>query len=180
MRLFVGLMVPREISRPIRDSWEQLDPKPTGYRAIDPLQWHLTFVFLGDVPEARVDEISRIVGEWAENAEPMTFTAVGFVTFPPTDHRYLAVHLDSHRMEAIAASIDNLRKRLSDIVPTLDVKPWLPHISIQKSFFESQLFSWKQGMASIEWKPTEVVLARSAPGRVGSTYTTIKSFKLRQ
>lgn len=180
MRLFVGLMVPKEISTHIRACWSEIDPKPTGYQAIDPLQWHVTFVFLGEVPDARHDAIANVIQDWASRAEPMSFKAVGFVTFPPTDHRYLAAHLDSYGLEKIAASIEQLRMKLVEVVPTLDNKPWLPHISIQKSFRDAQLFSWKQSMPSIDWNPAEVVLAKSSPGRVGSVYTTLKSFKLPQ
>ena len=171
-------MIPKPVQAHVRAAWDALDPKPTGYRHIDPQQWHVTFVFLGEVPEIRLDEITRIIEGWVSQAEPITFTADGFISFPPTDHRYLAAHLDSANMEKVAASIEDLRVRLTEIVPTLDSKPWLPHISIQKAFRDAMLFSWKQSMPSIEWNPEELVLAKSAPGNVGSTYTVLRRFNL--
>ncbi len=180
MRLFVGLMVPKNIQEHIRTAWNEMETRPTEYQPMDPNQWHVTFVFLGEVAESHLDEISAIIDGWTKRTPKISFTARGFESFPPAEDRYLTVHLEAEKMDEIGASIEDLRAKLSDVVPTLDTKAWLPHISILRAFRDSTRFAWKHGMPTVEWTLDHVVLAKSLVGRTGPEYTTLKRFDFPQ
>jgi len=170
-------MVPKNVQDHIRSSWNDMETRPTDYQPMDPEQWHVTFVFLGEVPDAKVDEISAVIADWTSKSAAIKFVARGFESFPPTEHRYLTVHLDSDNLDGIETSIEALRTKLVEIVPTLDTKPWLPHISILRAYRDATLFGWKHGMPTLEWTPDHVVLSKSVPGKTGPVYTELKRFE---
>lgn len=67
--------VGREVARRIPDRT---------VRWVKPAAMHLTLVFLGDTPTAKLDSIARAVTAAAETIPPITLTATGLGCFPNT------------------------------------------------------------------------------------------------
>ncbi|MEU9831542.1 RNA 2',3'-cyclic phosphodiesterase [Streptosporangium sp. NPDC048047] len=82
MRLFVGLLPPRqaldELARalePHRAAWPEL-------RWLNAVNWHVTLSFLGEVPEAALPGLHVRLARAASRHEPMTLSFAGGGAFP--------------------------------------------------------------------------------------------------
>ncbi len=79
MRLFIALEIPEEARREIARSAAALEKDWGGGRLIPPENYHLTLVFLGEVPEFRTSEV--IAAMEACPSPPPVITVGGFGRF---------------------------------------------------------------------------------------------------
>ncbi len=82
MRLFVGVLLPRQVRdelaralRPHRAVWPEL-------RWIDQANWHMTLSFLGEVPQEVLPELETRLARAASRHAPMTLSLAGAGAFP--------------------------------------------------------------------------------------------------
>ena len=85
MRLFVAADLPREVRAGIGAIQDDLRPIPLPVRWVRPEGIHLTFKFLGEVPERRREAIEAALRAGAGGAaRPFALEAAGVGTFPET------------------------------------------------------------------------------------------------
>ncbi|MFD0888701.1 RNA 2',3'-cyclic phosphodiesterase, partial [Streptosporangium algeriense] len=82
MRLFVGVLPPRQACdelaralRPLRGTWREL-------RWIDPVNWHVTLSFLGEVPDEVLPRLETRLARAATRYAPLTLGLAGAGAFP--------------------------------------------------------------------------------------------------
>jgi 2'-5' RNA ligase len=63
VRLFVAVRPPAAAVAELDDVVRRLRPHGPGLTWTTPAQWHLTLVFLADVPEQRIPELERRLGQ---------------------------------------------------------------------------------------------------------------------
>lgn len=87
MRLFVAVDLPDELASSVADAQDRFGDA-SGLRLTDPTQAHVTLSFLGEVSEARLDEIEHAIAAGVDTAgvPPFEATVGGFGVFPSLDY----------------------------------------------------------------------------------------------
>ncbi len=96
MRLFLGFP-PVHAEREIYSLCQRLDlPESLPLRWVPPENWHITLVFLGDVPERSLGLIDQLVAPIVENTPPLPAPLVALEWFPsPLKPRMLTLKVEA-------------------------------------------------------------------------------------
>lgn len=90
--------------------------------------FHLTFAFLGEVPEAKVSGVRRAINQAVNGIAPFDFSIGGLGRFKRTggDIYWLGVE----KKRELFALANNLKQTLKDNGYTIDDKPFKPHLTL--------------------------------------------------
>lgn len=163
MRLFVALTPPVEAVEELRSATTGLAELGSGLRWTRSEQWHVTLVFLGEVGDDAVSELTRRLSRVAARHAPLSLTFGGGGRF---GHRVLwtAVQGDRDRLRRLAdsAAAAARRSRLQ-----VECRPYRPHLTLARAApgmdlrpLVARLAPW-QGSA---WVATALHLVRSRLG----------------
>lgn len=86
MRLFIALELSPEAHQTLSQIQEQLKPKISGAKWVNPDNIHLTLKFLGETPEEKLPEIKAVMDKAALNTKPFTITLNKLGFFPNAQH----------------------------------------------------------------------------------------------
>ena len=86
MRLFTAIELDDRVKDVLVRARESLSRHDRVVRWVTRDQMHLTLVFLGDVPDDRVDDVCRAVQRAADRLSPFDITVAGSGCFPPRGH----------------------------------------------------------------------------------------------
>ncbi|MEU4834439.1 RNA 2',3'-cyclic phosphodiesterase [Streptosporangium sp. NPDC023615] len=110
MRLFVGLTPPP----PVRDELVRALESSRAWwpvlRRVDPVNWHVTLSFLGEVPDGALPGLRSRLGDAVAGHEPMTLSFTGAGAFPSADGArvfWTGVDGDRSRLARLAASVED-------------------------------------------------------------------------
>ena len=111
-RLFIAVDISDETRQAVAKYIDELRVKFRDVRVgwERPEKLHLTLKFLGDVEEANIEAVGRVVSEVAKRQEPFTATMSGCGIFPnPGEPRILWIGVEdgTREMARIAGDIDN-------------------------------------------------------------------------
>ena len=134
-RTFLALDIDEVTLGRLTAAADGLDLANVKARRVRPENLHVTLNFLGDVDDARIDEICRAAGEAAAQTEPFEFTIGGLLCVPP--HGPLRM---------IWAGVDDpggrmaeLQDRLAAALETLgfarERRPFKPHLTVARIKF---------------------------------------------
>lgn len=178
MRVFIGIPIPEPIRKRFQGLWADAPGKPTGFRPTAPENWHCTLAFLGEVGEEKIDALEHLLQTASERPPGGSFSFTNFETFPPKKPGYLIVRAIPEQKDAWMSYIDRMRDMASVISPTIDRKPWVPHVSIGRARKGILLPRWDHAFEPIVWKPTEISLVKSDLTTNGSVYKDLRVFPL--
>lgn len=82
VRLFIAVSIPDHIRAPLDAAVAPLRTSLPQVRWVRPELWHLTLVFLGDRPLAKVEQIRDLVGQASGGITPVTVGIRGIGAFP--------------------------------------------------------------------------------------------------
>jgi RNA 2',3'-cyclic 3'-phosphodiesterase len=133
-RLFVAIELPPHIRKQIKDHIDHLRAEFPEVRA----SWsreenlHLTLKFLGDVPVARVEELSRATERAARKVNPFELAIKGCGAFPPKGQpRVLWIGIEDH-----SGSLARLHRALEDECTASgferDNRAFHPHLTLAR------------------------------------------------
>src|SRR5688500_13347753 len=78
MRIFIAIEVPEEIRRKLGELQRDLRPTTTSARWVAPDSIHLTLKFLGEIAEARLDDIDQALSGLTWLPFQVSVAGVGF------------------------------------------------------------------------------------------------------
>lgn len=178
MRVFIGIAIPEPLRKRFQDLWTDATGKPTGFRPTAPENWHCTLAFLGEVGEEEIDALERLLEKAAERPPGGSFSFTNFETFPPKKPAYIIVRAIPDQKDRWMSYIERMRDMASVISPSIDRKPWVPHVSLGRARKGILLPRWEHQFEPIAWKPTEISLVKSELTTTGSVYTDLRVFPL--
>lgn len=82
MRCFIAIDLSDAVRGQIADCIRQLEPLSRDIRWVPPANLHLTLKFLGEVPDARIRELSPALQDAAHASEPLRLNVAGTGVFP--------------------------------------------------------------------------------------------------
>jgi 2'-5' RNA ligase len=133
MRLFVAIELPDDVRRLIAAEQRRLagllDARSETLRLVPVEQLHLTLVFIGEVPDARVGELTAAMsGELRQPAFTLSFAGAG--VFPPRGApRVLWIGVEQGRDAAIALQ-GEVAARLAPCGVPPESRPFQPHLTV--------------------------------------------------
>ncbi|GHE34693.1 RNA 2',3'-cyclic phosphodiesterase [Streptosporangium violaceochromogenes] len=186
MRLFVGMLPPRqareELTRaiaPHRSAWQ-------GLRWLDPAGWHMTLAFLGEVPEEVLPELETRLARAASRHAPMTLSLAGAGAFPSVRRArvlWTGVRGPHPRLTRLAGSLGAGAVRAGAVragAVRTDRRRLRPHLSLARSRADVDVRPLVEGFeafAGTPWEARTVHLVRSRLGAVVH-YETIAEYVL--
>ncbi|MBI4138847.1 RNA 2',3'-cyclic phosphodiesterase [Candidatus Uhrbacteria bacterium] len=176
MRLFIGIVVPPDVRTRLQEAWTAVTSCPANCRQIDPTNWHFTLAFLGQVPEQNLEPLVHLIEKAVEHPPKGSFSFTEFETFPSKHPSYLIARANAEPRDNWMGFIQHLREMVSVAAPSIDRKPWVPHVTIARAKKGRLLPRWSNPIAPFEWTPHELTLIRSTPTQNGSLYTDLHAF----
>lgn len=144
-------------------------------------QWHVTLVFLGEVPPEQGDRVRRRLARAVERHRAMTLGLGGAGTFPanPARARVLWARLtgDTAALTGLAA---DLRGTAADSGIAVEERGYTPHLTVARSRRATDLSAPYSRLAALTagpWRADEVHLVRSLPGTT-PRYRTVSTWGL--
>lgn len=123
---------------------------------------HLTLAFLGDIELARIDELILLAGEIQVPTFALRLTHSGW-----WHHNRIAWVAPDETPQELAQLVDELKKRLDGAGFRLEVRPFVPHITLlRKANCKREALPDEV----IEWHAGDFVLVRSVLGERGAAY----------
>lgn len=163
MRLFVALTLPGDVAAELRIATEALRELAPELRWTRPEQWHVTLVFLGEVGDDVVDELSRRLNRAATRHPPLSLALGGGGRF---GHQVLwtGVRGDRDRLRRLVDSARAAARRSR--LPVED-RLYRPHITLARAAGGADLRPLVERLAPWQgapWVATQMYLVRSRLG----------------
>ncbi len=169
MRLFYAVFVPRSVAQRLAEAQAGLKGK---WKPTPPEQMHLTLLFLGEVPEDRLDELKGIGRDVAGGVPAFVARVRGTGYFPPVGSpRVWYARVEGEGFETLA-------DRLREVLPEFDDgKRFAPHVTLAR----------KKGPAprvppvvfDLSFPVEAMALVRSELTRRGPIYRVLETFPLK-
>lgn len=128
MRLFVAAEVPAEARAAVDAAVAPLRPRWPDLRWIDPDRWHVTLVFLGDVPDDRTAALSAALEGAASACAPAPVVVAPEATRTRTGVLWVAV-----TGAALAALAGRLRAAAAAAGCNVEDRPFRGHLTLARA-----------------------------------------------
>jgi 2'-5' RNA ligase len=185
LRLFLAIPLPDDVRAELRRLQLKLQPllPSRAVRWTNPQQFHLTLRFLGSVPAADTDALSRAVRAVCDAAPPMRLCAEGAGFFPDSrSPRVLWVDIKS-----VDGRLMEFQRQLESAVQTFaekeETKKFTAHVTLARleelraREMEKLTAAVAVGKTFGEWTATEVQLIKSLLQPSGALHAIVDAFK---
>jgi RNA 2',3'-cyclic 3'-phosphodiesterase len=169
VRLFVAVELPKSVRGHLESGTASLRASMDGWRWTPPAQWHLTLAFLGEVPDARVAELTRRMGMAARRHRPFDLELSGLGAFnSPRRARILWVGVGGDR-DALTRLADSVSAGARRAKIALEERRYRPHMTLGRCRTPVDVRERLEAAgeyAGPAWTVGEFTLVRSRLGRV--------------
>ncbi|UOE22182.1 RNA 2',3'-cyclic phosphodiesterase [Thermobifida halotolerans] len=181
MRLFTAVVPPAAALDELSAAVESARPTARSLRWTPREQWHVTLLFLGEVPDEQVDTVAGALSRVVARHPAMTLSLTGGGTFPtkPVRSHVLWAGLGGDTEELTALATD-LRDAAAELGVPVEKRRFTPHVTVARARITTNLTAPRarlDALATDPWEAGEVHLVRS---RLGGTprYQTIATWEL--
>jgi RNA 2',3'-cyclic 3'-phosphodiesterase len=183
MRLFVALDIPGEIRKRLADYMERVHSYAPDARWPRVEGLHVTLKFIGEVKDAKVEEIKTALGSVKGVPFDVSFGNVGFFPHPRSPRVFWAGVQAGDELPALAAQIDEEMEKLG-IEP--EKRAFSPHLTLARAGMrDPHSLKGLAPLLTAEAAPQfgtmtarEFWLYRSQLGPGGSKYTKLQKYAL--
>ena len=178
-RVFFALWPTEEQRRALAESAQSVS-QAEGWRLVPALNLHVTLVFVGSVPEARMQDLSKIADDVSSTARKsrelnsdqlqIAFDAVEYWRKPR-----IICAIVSKPSAAASALSEALKLSLLAAGFTPDVKPFRAHVTLARKVPHG---SHDRALQSVHWRFSDFALVESRTESQGAVYRVRESFPL--
>jgi len=185
MRTFIAIEIPDEIKKEMAKVQDELKRSGADAGWTRPEGIHLTLKFLGEVPEAKIEEIKKALVQAAETTSRFRLKIAGAGTFPnPKNPRvvWLGVSGDIDKLSALQGSVE---KSMMAMGFDREERAFSPHLTLARIKYLRPQYSWQKAIDSIkdirlaEFDVDYVNLMKSDIKPSGAVYTEIGRVRLK-
>jgi len=184
MRAFIAIELPDEIKQGIARVQEQLRKTDisAGWTRSEGI--HLTLKFLGEVPDAKVQEIMAAITEAAQGTGKLNLTVEGAGAFPHARNPrvlWIGVTGDIEKLAALQAAVED---SMAGLGFEREERKFSPHLTLARIRFPKPRDNWQQVIEGIKdvklggFEAGHVSLMKSELKREGAVYTEIGRVEL--
>lgn len=185
MRCFIAIDFPEALKRTVNDCIRTLKPLSRDVRWVSSANLHLTLKFLGEVPEAKITDISESLTAAAAATEPFVITVSGTGSFP-NERRPNVLWAGITAVNSLFSLQSRVDDAMSDLGFAKEQRRFAPHLTIGRlkgtqgvAELMSRFRTFQNAFfGSIEVQ--EIVLMQSILKPSGAVYTELGKFRLRQ
>jgi len=180
MRLFAGLDLPADTVHRLEELLDRLRPLARIHWS-PPANLHITTKFIGEWPEARIDELKAALAD-VEPRVPVAIHVRRLGFFPnPHAPRVFWCGIEAPGLAALAVATDHATAALG--IPA-ETRPFSPHLTLSRIKDRTDLQPLREaiaGLPSLDFGSFEAgsfFLYRSTVRPAGSVYTKLAEFPL--
>ena len=175
MRLFVAIVAPKEVHSTIANAASLLDGC-LGVKVLPQDNFHITLKFLGEVPDARVEEVERTLS--AIEFAPFHLSLSGAGAYPNVNFpRAIWIGGKSPEAEALAAKVD---AALLPLGFSADDKEFSVHLTVARAKTVGDIEEFVKRTGDVcAWEVKGFTLMKSALLPQGAAYEVLMEYKAR-
>jgi len=180
-RAFIS--VDLNVGQALRDVCDELRGTKASLKVVNPSIMHITLKFLGDIDEAKVPDIARIIRSSAEGVEPFQFKLNGMGAFP-NRNRIKVVWVGIPNPGAMVILADRLDEGLASLGFERERREFKPHLTVArargpKGMDDVQDIMRRRGNQDFGSQSVDSIrLKKSVLGPKGPTYHTVEEIPL--
>ncbi len=133
VRTFVALEFPAVVGETLGAIIDRLRQAGDGVRWVRPDATHLTLKFLGEVDEARIPDVSRVVQDVARTYVPFTLRTSGVGGFPNRERAKVVWVGVGGDLEALAGLQKEVDEALGSLGFPRDERKYFPHLTLGRA-----------------------------------------------
>jgi 2'-5' RNA ligase len=184
MRLFISIELPDEIRQGIARTQEQLRKAGANAGWTRPEGIHLTLKFLGEVPDAKAQEILAAMSGAVQGSGAFDLVVEGAGAFPNAKNPrvlWAGVAGDTEKLATLQAAIEDAMERLGF---EREARKFSPHLTLARIKFSKLRDNWPQAIEGIKdvklgrFEACRVSLMKSELRREGAVYTEVGRVEL--
>lgn len=152
-------------------------------RWIRPTQFHLTILFLGNVPPAEIVALEKVANEVMSSFKELPILTLSGIGSFPAFHRPRVLWVGCRSNALLQQLQSDFLAAFSKKIPLKENERSYPHITIARfrhlprRFAERmRILSEKDWLPECVWRVNCVSLMRSVPGPEGAEYTCLSNF----
>ncbi len=153
---------------------------PFGVKWVEDENLHITLSFLGDINDAVLDDINRIIEERLAEFDCNEFKISGVEVVPSNRPKIVWIKLDAD--SGISKWVKRLNKELATFCPDLDIKAYKPHITLGRIKdvipvpVMKRLLSYP--VSGLSFKSPDITLYKSILSKKGPRYISLFDYEL--
>ncbi|GIW47999.1 MAG: RNA 2',3'-cyclic phosphodiesterase [Deltaproteobacteria bacterium] len=177
MRVFIAALIPEDTKLEIKRYVDEVKRCWDGVKWEDPKKFHITLKFLGEIEEARVEDIKGVLSEVVGAYSPFNVTASGLGGFPDL-RRPRVIFVDLLENKEFESFQRDIEEGLTRAGFKREERPFVSHITVGRVKGRAVLRSALPTMRPLSFSISEVAVMRSILKKEGSVYTPLFVFRL--
>jgi 2'-5' RNA ligase len=186
MRIFIAIEIPEETRAGLRDAQRALKTDAVDASWPRPEGIHLTLKFLGEVPEAKVPEITKALATAAAGSRVFHLAVDGTGTFPNTRNArvvWAGLEGEIECLNRLQAAVEDAMERAGF---DRETRAFAPHLTLGRIKYIRSREAWARALEQVKglklpaFAVSSFNLMRSELKRTGAEYTQIARFELQQ
>ncbi len=175
MRVFVGIILPKEISSKIKEIQKEIEKMPIKCKMVEEYNLHICLSFLGEVEEKKVEIFKKILDSIATKHKKFE-TKIEKIKLIPNENfvRVIALDVNSEELEKIRREVES--KIGGDSKPLHITLCRVKNISDKKKFFEK--YEKIKNVSIGIFKVESLQIIKSILTREGPIYEIVHESKL--
>ena len=182
LRTFIAIALPEAVQDKVDVLLSDLRKADAAVRWVPARNLHLTLKFLGDVEEARLEELYVGIRKATEGIEPFRITLTGLGVFPNIRRpRVLWIGMDVP--EAMQRLYENIEEELSRLHFPKETRKFSPHLTIGRVKGQRGMERLMSVVERTKFGPERVSVARIVAMKsdlrpTGAVYSALEEFAL--
>ena len=178
LRLFAALALPPPVARELAEHAVSLVGCLPDAEAGEAHHMHLTFAYLGDVPEELLSIVAGALDEVARDIPgPVHCVTRALGLFG--SGRVLGADINIDLLTSLGSARDRLLMQMRPYAPQLDDRPWRPHISLARARHETIALHGTMVLPStMSWVSSALELHASLPAPGGRMHRQLHAVPL--
>ncbi|MCC3860951.1 RNA 2',3'-cyclic phosphodiesterase [Pseudemcibacter aquimaris] len=134
VRVFVALSLSGEVMDVLKTRSIELQQQLSDFniRWVPFENYHITLIFIGNVPETDLDQLQLLIKEAVNGVKPFSVTLGDTTLFPPDNEKKGVMIASVENSDALADLQSRLDARFREAGFDLVVRPYRPHVTLSR------------------------------------------------